>query len=76
MEAEAWVARCEGCGQYCVLYEQVEFVCGKCHGTINPGNAISAAVDEALTTLFEQRLPTTAVLRVLWLGASQGATNG
>lgn len=69
-EAEAWVGRCGGCGLYCVLYEQVEFVCGKCHGEIRPGNAISAAVDAALTTLFEQRLPTTDVLRVLWLAST------
>ena len=66
MEAEAWVGRCDGCGLYCVLYEQVEFVCGKCHGTINPGNALSQEVDGALTTLFEHKLPTAEVLHVLW----------
>lgn len=69
-QAEAWVGRCDRCRRYCVLYEQVEFVCGKCHGPINPGNPISAAVDAALTTLFEQRLPTTEVLRVLWLAST------
>ncbi len=69
-EAEAWVGRCKRCGLYCVLYEEVEFVCGRCHGEIQPGNAISAAVDAALTTLFEQRLPTTDVLRVLWLAST------
>lgn len=71
MEANAWVARCEGCGLYCVLYEEVEFICGKCHGEITPGNAISEAVDQALTTLFEEHLPTTDVLRVLWLAARE-----
>lgn len=69
-QAEAWVGRCDNCDLYCVLYEQVEFVCGKCHGEIAPGNPISAAVDAALTTLFEQRLPTRDVLRVLWLGST------
>ena len=67
-EAQAWVARCDGCGLYCVLYEEVEFVCGKCHGSINPGNAIGAAVDQALTTLFEEHLPTTEVLAAIWRG--------
>ena len=71
MEAEAWVGKCDGCGLYCVLYEQVEFVCGRCHGEIKPGNAISAAVDRALTTLFEEQLPVGDVLRVLWLKASE-----
>ena len=70
MEAQAWVGKCDGCGLYCVLYEQVEFVCGKCHGEMRPGNAIGAAVYAALTTLFEHRLPTTDVLRTLWLAAS------
>ena len=70
MEAQAWVGKCDGCGLYCVLYEQVEFVCGKCHGEMRPGNAIGAAVCAALTTLFEHRLPTTDVLRTLWLAAS------
>lgn len=64
--AQAWVGKCEGCGLYCVLYEEVEFVCGRCHGEINPGNAISAAVDQALTTLFEEKLPMTQVLAALW----------
>ncbi len=71
MEEQAWVGKCEGCGLYCVLYEHVEFVCGKCHGAINPGNAISEAVDAALTTLFGEKLPTTDVLRVLWLQAAR-----
>lgn len=66
MEAQAWVGRCSGCGILCVLYEEVEFVCGKCHGAINPGNAIGEAVDQALTTLFEHKLPTTEVLAALW----------
>lgn len=74
MEAQAWVGKCDGCQLLCVLYEEVEFVCGKCHGAINPGNAISEEVDEALTTLFEHHLPTTDILRVLWLaGARAGA---
>jgi hypothetical protein len=68
MEAQAWVGKCDGCGLYCVLYEEAEFVCGKCHGAINPGNAIGEAVDQALTTLFEHNLPTTAVLAALWRG--------
>jgi len=70
MEAQAWVGKCDGCGLYCVLYEQVEFVCDKCHGEIRPGNTIGAAVYAALTTLFEHHLPTTDVLRTLWLAAS------
>jgi hypothetical protein len=70
MEAQAWVGKCEGCGLYCVLYEQVEFVCGKCHGSINPGNAISEPIVEALDTLFDAGLPTTEVLRVIWLQAT------
>ncbi len=63
---EAWVGKCEGCGLYCVLYEEVEFICGKCHGSINPGNAISESVDRALTTLFEQKLPANEVLAAIW----------
>lgn len=69
MEESSWAGRCKGCGLYCVLYEQVEFVCGKCHGEISPGNAIGEAVDAALTTLFEYGLPTTDVLRVIWLSS-------
>jgi ferredoxin len=53
-----------------VLYEEVEFVCGRCHGEIKPGNAIGAAVKQALTTLFEHKLPRDEVLRVLWLKAA------
>jgi hypothetical protein len=71
MEASAWVGKCDGCGLYCVLYEQVEYVCGRCHGTINPGNAISEPVDKALETLFEHKLPTTDILRTLWLASAQ-----
>jgi hypothetical protein len=72
-QASAWVGKCDGCGLYCVLYEEVEFVCGKCHGTINPGNAIGEPVDQALTTLFEQGLPTKQVLAAIWRrGAREG----
>lgn len=70
-EAHAWVGRCSNCNLYCVLWERVEFVCGRCHGSINPGNAIGADVDAALTTLFAHGLPTTDVLRVLWLANGQ-----
>lgn len=71
MEAGAWVGRCAGCDLYCVLYEQVEFVCGKCHGTINPGNAISETVSAALDVLFDAGLPTTEILRTIWLEATE-----
>jgi len=67
MEDQAWVGKCAGCGGYCVMYEQVEFVCGRCHGTIFPGNAISEEVSKALDVLFNAKLPTDDVLRVIWL---------
>lgn len=63
---QAWVAKCEGCGLFCVLYEEVEFVCGKCHGAINPGPQLSIAVSAALDTLYDVKLPTEAVLSALW----------
>ena len=66
MDANAWVGKCSGCSMLCVLYERVEFVCGRCHGTINPGNAISEPVVRALDALYEAKLPTTEVLKALW----------
>jgi len=65
---EAWVGKCDGCGLYCMLYEEVEFVCGRCHGTISPGRAIPEAVGNALETLYEAKLPADAVLAALWEG--------
>ena len=67
---EVWVGKCAGCGLLCVLYEEVEFVCGKCHGTINPGRAVPPPVAQALGTLFAHELPTTHVLAALARGSA------
>lgn len=39
---EAWEGTCQGCGLHCVLFERVEFVCGRCHGEIVPGDSLPA----------------------------------
>jgi hypothetical protein len=64
--AEAWVGKCAGCGEYAMLYEEVEFVCGRCHGTIDPGAAIPEAAGNALEALYEAQLPVREVLAALW----------
>jgi hypothetical protein len=48
------------------LYEEVEFVCGRCHGTIDPGAAIPEAAGNALEALYEAQLPVREVLAALW----------
>ena len=65
---KAWVGKCDGCGLYCLLYEQVEFVCGKCHGEIHPGPQIEEPIGNAIETLLDAKLPTTGVLAALWKG--------
>lgn len=69
---EAWVGKCDGCGRYCMLYEEVEFICGKCHGTINPGNAIDETTGNALEALYDAELPVDAILAALWERPQQG----
>lgn len=36
MTTEQWAAICLGCGVKGTLYERVEFVCGRCHGSVMP----------------------------------------
>ncbi len=36
MATEQWAAICLGCGVKATLYERVEFVCARCHGSIMP----------------------------------------
>lgn len=42
---EAWEGTCQGCGLRCALFEQVEFVCGRCHGEITPGDPLPAKLN-------------------------------
>jgi hypothetical protein len=63
---EAWVGKCGGCAEYAMLYEEVEFVCGRCHGTIDPGPPIPEPVGNALEALYDAKLPVREVLAALW----------
>lgn len=43
---KAWEGICQGCGAHCALFEQVEFICGRCHGEIHPGDPLPATLNQ------------------------------